>query len=183
MSQAKKKIAAVAVPLSLAAGLMLAPMHSAVAQPEYLSDSQNEEVTNSYEECWEVSYGLKYCGEPPAPAPVAETITITTDGLFDFDSAVIKPELAAKLDEVAARLEGREYSSVDVVGHTCSIGTEAYNQGLSERRAQAAADYLASRGVDSSKMSVRGEGELNPAYSNDTADGRAKNRRVEISVN
>ena len=181
MSQAKKKIAAIAAPLSLAAGLMLAPMQSAVAQPEYLSDSQGEEVTNNYEECWEVSYGLKYCGEPPA-APVAETITITTDGLFDFDSSVIKPELAAKLDEVAARLEGREYSSVDVVGHTCSIGTEAYNQGLSERRAQAAADYLASRGVDSSKMSVRGEGELNPAYSNDTREGREKNRRVEISV-
>ena len=182
MFQAKKKIAALAAPLSLAAGLVLLPIQNVVAQPEYLSDSQEENVTNSYEECWEVSYGLKNCGEPPAP-PVAETITITTDGLFDFDSAVIKPELGAKLDEVASRLQGREYSNVEVVGHTCSIGTEAYNQGLSERRAQAAADYLAGQGVDASKMSVRGEGELNPAYSNDTRDGRAKNRRVEISVN
>ena len=184
MSQAKKKIFALAAPLSLAAGLMLLPVQNAVAQPEYLSDSQNENVTNSYEECWEVSYGLKNCGEPPAEAPpVAETITITTDGLFDFDSAVIKPELAAKLDEVAARLQGRDYNNVSVVGHTCSIGTETYNQGLSERRAKAAADYLVSRGVDASKLSVSGQGETNPAYSNDTRDGRAKNRRVEISVN
>jgi outer membrane protein OmpA-like peptidoglycan-associated protein len=182
MSQAKKKIIAVAAPFSLVAGLALAPVQYAAAQgPEYLSDSQGEEVTNSYEECWEVSYGLEHCGEPPAP--VAETITITTDGLFDFDSAVIKPELAAKLDEVATRLEGRDYSSVAVTGHTCSIGTEAYNQGLSERRAQAAADYLAGQGVDTTKMTVGGEGELNPAYSNDTSEGRAKNRRVEISVN
>ena len=181
MSQAKKKIIALAAPLSLVAGLALAPMHNAAAQ-EYLSDSQDENVTNSYGECWEVSYGLKNCGEA-APAPSAETITITTDGLFAFDSAVIKPDLAAKLDEVAGRLSGRDYSSVNVVGHTCSIGSDAYNQGLSERRARAAADYLVSKGVDGGKISASGQGESNPAYSNDTRDGRAKNRRVEISVN
>lgn len=179
MSQANKKIIALAAPLSLVAGFALAPMQASAA--EYLSDSQNENVTNSYGECWEVSYGLKTCGD--APAPIAETITITTDGLFDFDKYDIKPELAAKLDEVANRLEGREYNSVAVVGHTCSIGTEAYNQGLSERRAQAATDYLVGKGVDGSKITASGEGEMNPAYSNDTADGRAKNRRVEVSVN
>jgi OOP family OmpA-OmpF porin len=181
MSLANKKIFALAAPLSLAAGLALAPVQQAAAQTQYLSDSQNENVTNSYGECWEVSYGLENCGD--APAPIAETITITTDGLFDFDKYDIKPELGAKLDEVAARLEGREYNSVAVVGHTCSIGTEQYNQGLSERRANAAADYLASKGVDRAKMTVSGEGELNPAYSNDTAEGRKKNRRVEVSVN
>ena len=114
---------------------------------------------------------------------MAETITITTDGLFDFDKSDIKPELAAKLDEVAARLQGRDYNSVAVVGHTCNIGTDAYNQGLSERRANAAADYLSGKGVDRSKMTVSGDGEMNPAYSNDTNDGRKKNRRVEVSVN
>lgn len=181
MSNAKNKIVALAAPLSLAAGLALAPAAFAQEGPEYLSDSQGENVTNSYEECWEVSYGLKTCGEEPAPAP--ETITITTDGLFDFDSAVIKPELGAKLDEVAARLNGREYNSVNVVGHTCNIGTDAYNQALSERRANAAADYLAGQGVDRAKMVVSGQGESNPAYSNDTNEGRMKNRRVEISVN
>jgi outer membrane protein OmpA-like peptidoglycan-associated protein len=121
--------------------------------------------------------------EAPPPAPPPETITITTDGLFDFDSAVIKPELAAKLDEVASRLEGREYNSVSVVGHTCNIGSEAYNEDLGMRRAQAAADYLGSRGVNRAAMSVSSDGETNPAYSNDTADGRAKNRRVEVAVN
>ena len=119
--------------------------------------------------------------EAPPPAPPPETITITTDGLFDFDSDVIKPDLAAKLDEVAARLEGREYSSVAVTGHTCNIGTEAYNQDLGQRRAQSAADYLGGKGVNAT--SVTSDGETNPAYSNDTADGRAKNRRVEVSVN
>ena len=180
MSQANKKIIALAAPLSLVAGLALAPMQQAAAA-EYLSDSQKENVTNSYGECWEVSYGLKTCGEEPAP--MAETITITTDGLFDFDKSDIKPELAAKLDEVAARLQGRDYNSVAVVGHTCNIGTDAYNQGLSERRANAAADYLSGKGVDRSKMTVSGDGEMNPAYSNDTNDGRKKNRRVEVSVN
>ncbi|MEN8174185.1 MAG: OmpA family protein [Pseudomonadota bacterium] len=181
MSQTKKKIVALAAPLGLIAGLAMLPVQNAFAEKEYLSDSQKEVVTNSYGECWEVSYGyVKSCGEEPAPAP--EMITINTDGLFDFDKSVIKPELAAKLDEVAARLEGRDYSSVGVVGHTCSIGTETYNQGLSERRANAAADYLSGKGVDSGKMSVSGEGEVNPAYSNDTREGREKNRRVEISV-
>jgi len=180
MSQAKKKIIALAAPLSLVAGLALVPAQQAAAA-EYLSDSQKEVVTNSYGECWEVSYGITTCGDAPAPTP-PETITINTDGLFDFDSSVIKPDLAAKLDEVASRLSGRDYSSVEVVGHTCSIGTEAYNQGLSERRAKAAADYLVSKGVDGSKLSTRGAGELSPAYSNDTRDGRAKNRRVEVSV-
>ncbi|MEN8175237.1 MAG: OmpA family protein [Pseudomonadota bacterium] len=128
------------------------------------------------------STGPKHEAPPPA-APPAETITITTDGLFDFDSAVIKPELAAKLDEVAARISGRDYSSVSVVGHTCNIGSDAYNQGLSERRAQSAGDYLAGKGVDVSRMGTSGEGESNPAYSNDTQAGRKKNRRVEVSVN
>ena len=160
MSQANKKIIALAAPLSLVAGFALAPMQASAA--EYLSDSQKENVTNSYGECWEVSYGLKTCGD--APAPVAETITITTDGLFDFDKSVIKPELAAKLDEVAGRLQGRDYNSVGVVGHTCNIGTEAYNQGLSERRAQAAADYLAGKGVDASKITAKSLEEMVDYY-------------------
>lgn len=133
-----------------------------------------------------MAFGLAGCStapknEAPPPAPAPETITITTDGLFDFDSAVIKPELAAKLDEVAGRLAGGEYSSVAVTGHTCNIGTEAYNQDLGQRRAQSTADYLGSKGVNAT--SVSSDGESNPAYSNDTADGRAKNRRVEVSVN
>lgn len=181
MSLANKKIIALAAPLSLAAGLALAPMQQAAAQTQYLSDSQKENVTNSYGECWEVSYGLENCGD--APAEIAETITITTDGLFEFDKSEIRPELAAKLDEVANRLEGREYNSVAIVGHTCSIGTEEWNQGLSERRANATADYLEGKGVDRARMKISGEGELNPAYSNETAEGRKKNRRVEVSVN
>jgi outer membrane protein OmpA-like peptidoglycan-associated protein len=120
--------------------------------------------------------------EPPPPAVVPETISIQTDGLFDFDSAKIKPDLAARLDEVAEKVYGKTYSSVEVVGHTCSIGSEAYNQGLSERRAESAAEYLANAGVDRNKISFRGEGETNPAYSNATRESRAKNRRIEVII-
>ena len=120
--------------------------------------------------------------EPPPPAVVPETISIETDGLFDFDSAEIKPDLASRLDGVVDKVSGHTYSSVEVVGHTCSIGAEAYNQGLSERRAESAAEYLVSAGIDRNKISFRGEGESNPAYSNDTRESRAKNRRIDVTI-
>ena len=125
--------------------------------------------------------------EPPPPAPPPEppppeTISIETDGFFAFDRYNIKPALASRLDGVADRISGRAYDSVEIVGHTDSIGTEAYNQELSERRAGATADYLAGAGVDRSKISSRGEGETNPIHSNDTREGRAKNRRIEVTI-
>ncbi len=122
---------------------------------------------------------------PPEPAPEAipvETISIETDGFFAFDRYNIKPALATRLDGVAGQISGRAYSSVEIVGHTDSIGTEAYNQELSEKRASATADYLANAGVDGGKISSRGEGETNPIHSNDTAEGRAKNRRIEVTI-
>jgi OmpA-OmpF porin, OOP family len=179
MFLANKKMIALAAPLSLAAGLVLAPMQNASAA-EYLSDSQKENVTNSYGECWQVSYGLKNCGDAPA-AP--DNYSVITDGLFDFDKDTIKPGLANRLDEVASSIAGRDYSTVSVVGHTDSIGSEAYNQGLSERRAQSAANYLISKGVDAGKVSTSGQGESNPVASNETSEGRAQNRRVEVNVN
>jgi OOP family OmpA-OmpF porin len=71
---------------------------------------------------------------------------------------------------------------IDIIGHTDSTGPADYNQGLSERRAQAVADYIISEGIDAAIIDVSGEGENNPIASNDTAEGRAQNRRVDINV-
>ncbi|WP_294338373.1 OmpA family protein [uncultured Sphingomonas sp.] len=101
---------------------------------------------------------------------------------FGYDRADIQPQFRPTLDQVADVL--REYRStyVDVYGHTDSTGADAYNQTLSERRATAVADYLASRGVESARLGTRGFGKTQPIASNATEDGRAANRRVEIKI-
>jgi OOP family OmpA-OmpF porin len=175
MSKVNTKLTALIAPLSLAAGLAFATSASAA---EYLADSQGENVVNSYEECWEVSYGLPTCGE--------ELYTISGTGLFDFDKATIRPDLAEKLDKLIAespKLKEKGYTSVTVVGHTDSVGSEEYNQGLSERRANAVADYL-STGADVPRnvFSTSGMGELQPVATNETDEGRQLNRRVEITI-
>jgi OOP family OmpA-OmpF porin len=174
MSKVNTKLTALIAPLSLAAGLAFATSASAA---EYLSDSQGENVVNSYEECWEVSYGLPTCGE--------ERYTISGDGLFDFDKATIRPDLAAKLDQIVAEspeLKSKGYTKVDIVGHTDSVGSEAYNQSLSERRAESTADYLVSKGIPRNVITTSGMGESQPVATNETDEGRQLNRRVEITI-
>ena len=117
----------------------------------------------------------------PPPAPVEEKIVLRGVN-FDFDKANIRPDAAVILDEAASLLSSSK-GSVSVGGHTDSVGTDAYNQGLSERRAMAVKDYLVGKGVDGSRLSSVGYGESNPIASNDTADGRALNRRVELNHN
>jgi len=107
-------------------------------------------------------------------------INVTADH-FDFDSAELKPAMQAELDSVASRIKSSPGDeTLHVIGHTDSTGPEAYNQGLSERRAAAAADYLIGLGVTSDRISTSGRGESEPVADNDTRDGRAMNRRVEI---
>lgn len=115
---------------------------------------------------------------------IIEDVTINlVEGEFDFDSAVLRPGMEAALDDVASKINASAGSeSLSIVGHTDSSGPEAYNQGLSERRAQAVADYLASKGVSASSMSVSGMGESSPVADNSTSEGRATNRRVEIKT-
>jgi len=108
---------------------------------------------------------------------------ISLEGVhFDFDSATLRPEAMAILDKAADLLKTQERVVVEVAGHTDSQGAEDYNQGLSERRANAAKDYLASKGVTATRLTARGYGEAQPVASNDTEDGRAQNRRVELIV-
>lgn len=101
---------------------------------------------------------------------------------FDFDKSVIKPEGKAVLDQAAALLSKHSRVVVEVAGHTDSRGSDEYNQGLSERRANAVKDYLTSKGVTASRLTARGYGEARPVASNDTDEGRAENRRVELIV-
>jgi OOP family OmpA-OmpF porin len=101
---------------------------------------------------------------------------------FDFDKATIKPEGKVVLNEAAALLQKHERVVVEVAGHTDSTGSDEYNQGLSERRANAVKDYLTAQGVTATRLSARGYGESQPVASNDTKEGRAENRRVELIV-
>ena len=101
---------------------------------------------------------------------------------FAYNSANVEPRFRATLDRVASVLSEYNQSYIDVYGHTDSTGSDAYNQGLSERRAVSVADYLSSHGVAPARIATRGFGETQPIESNETEEGRAANRRVEIKI-
>ena len=101
---------------------------------------------------------------------------------FPVDRYDIQPQFQSTLDQVAQTLSSYNQTYIDVLGHTDSTGSDAYNQTLSDRRAQSVADYLAGHGVTRARIGVRGYGESQPIASNDTDLGRAENRRVEIKV-
>jgi len=101
---------------------------------------------------------------------------------FPVDSYAIQPHFQQTLNEVAMTLATYNQTYIDVLGHTDSTGSDAYNQTLSVNRAQAVANYLSARGVASARIGVRGFGETQPIATNATEAGRAQNRRVEIKV-
>jgi len=115
---------------------------------------------------------------------VGEGILVTFDSgiLFDFDSATVKPVARENLTKVAESLRKYPGSNVVLVGHTDADGSDSYNQGLSERRARAAADYLVSQGVPRASIDATGRGEAEPVASNSTEAGKAQNRRVEVAI-
>ncbi|MCO6055622.1 OmpA family protein [Pseudomonas sp. MOB-449] len=119
-----------------------------------------------------------------ASAPQDEVIVLSDlgDVLFAFDSAELTASAREQLSGIASRLTGASLVSVKVVGHTDSVGSDTYNQGLSERRARSVADFLSSQGVPADKLTTEGMGERQPVADNASDDGRAKNRRVEIHV-
>ena len=120
---------------------------------------------------------------PPPPAPKVERTIILDDVLFDFDKSVIKPEAGQILDRLVAFMNENKDKKTALSGHTDSIGTEAYNLKLSDRRWTSVRDYVVKKGVDSGRVSGQGFGESKPIADNKTAEGRSKNRRVEIKVN
>ncbi|MDO8650858.1 MAG: OmpA family protein [Undibacterium sp.] len=115
-------------------------------------------------------------------APTSEKVTFAADAFFDFDKAVLKPEAKVKLNDMASKLKGINLEVVIAVGHTDSVGSDAYNQKLSVKRAEAVKAYLVSTGIEASRVYTEGKGEKQPVADNKSAEGRAKNRRVEIEV-
>jgi OOP family OmpA-OmpF porin len=95
---------------------------------------------------------------------------------------VLKPEGRAKLDDLVSKMQGLNLEVIIAVGHTDSIGTDAYNQKLSIRRAESVKAYLQSKGIDANRVYTEGKGEKQPVADNKSSAGRAKNRRVEIEV-
>jgi OOP family OmpA-OmpF porin len=186
---------------------MLLAASNASALEGVVTDSDGNYVTDGFGEC--VSYdklkhfhkddGKGYCADepkkvaapapkpapppPPPPKPVIETITLGAHALFDTDKSDLRPEGMRELDDVAAKLKSfASVESISVVGHTDSVGTDAYNQGLSERRAASVKNYLVQKGVEGSVISTSGMGESSPVATNKTREGRQQNRRVEISI-
>ena len=119
----------------------------------------------------------------PAPAPAAATkVTYAADAFFDFNKSVLKAEGKAKLDDLVGKVKGINLEVIIAVGHTDAVGSDAYNQKLSVKRSDAVKAYLVSKGIEKNRVYTEGKGEKQPVADNNTAAGRAKNRRVEIEV-
>lgn len=101
---------------------------------------------------------------------------------FAFNSSTLNQRAYGVLDRVADTLREYDQTLIEVAGHTDSVGSEAYNQRLSEQRAQAVANYLISRGISGQRLMIYGAGEMHPVASNETEAGRAENRRVELTI-
>ena len=130
------------------------------------------------------AYLCEDAANPTCPNKKAQTVVKKADytldaSLFAFDSAVLSGKAKASLDKLATDLKDSG-KAAEVNGYTDSTGSAAYNVDLSQRRAQAVASYLESKGVAANKLTVKGYGATNFVASNDTAAGRAQNRRVDI---
>ena len=119
----------------------------------------------------------------PAPPPAAATkVTYAADTFFDFDKSVLKADGKAKLDDLVGKVKAINLEVIIAVGHTDSAGSDAYNQKLSVKRADAVKAYLTTKGIEKNRVYTEGKGEKQPVADNKTDAGRSKNRRVEIEV-
>lgn len=121
---------------------------------------------------------------PPAPPPPEEVITLSDaeNVLFAFDSSKLTPEFENELSQLVDSLSKSDVKGIKVAGHTDSVGTDAYNEKLSQRRAASVVKYLTGKGVSSSLLTSEGYGESQPVADNATSAGRAQNRRVELHL-
>ncbi|CAM3719117.1 outer membrane protein OmpA [Polynucleobacter antarcticus] len=124
----------------------------------------------------------KKAAAPAKSAVTQSKITLQADTLYDFDKATLKPEGKATLDKIARDLGKIKLEVVIAVGNTDSVGSDAYNMALGQRRAQSVKAYLVSKGVEGTRIYTESKGKSNPVASNATAEGRAKNRRTDIEV-
>ena len=115
-------------------------------------------------------------------APVSEKVTFAADAFFDFGKSTLKPEAREKLDDLVSKTKDVNLEVIIAVGHTDSVGSDAFNQKLSVARAESVKKYLVSKGIETNRVYTEGKGKKQPVADNKTAEGRAKNRRVEIEV-
>jgi outer membrane protein OmpA-like peptidoglycan-associated protein len=158
-------------------------------------DEDGDGVPDSRDKCPGTPKGVQVdangCPPPPAVVVVEEVVVVKEETIvirdvhFEFDSAKLTTADKIKLDTIVTRLKKEAPSArLRVTGHTDSVGSDTYNQKLSDRRAHSVVEYLISNGIArSSFVSVLGAGESQPVADNKTADGRAMNRRVEIQIN
>lgn len=142
-------------------------------------DDDNDGVLNSVDKCPNTRPGATVDADG---CEIIDNLTIDlVEDEFDFDSAVLKPAMEAALTDLADKIKASAgHETLTIVGHTDSVGSEEYNQGLSERRAVSAATFLEAQGIDA--ISTSGMGETQPVADNGTAEGRAQNRRVEVQT-
>ena len=119
---------------------------------------------------------------PPPPAPVSEKVTFAADAFFDTGKSVLKPDAQAKLSDLVDKTKGVNLEVIIAVGHTDTVGSAAYNQKLSIARAESVKKFLTSKGIETNRVYTEGKGFTQPVADNKTAEGRAKNRRVEVEV-
>lgn len=154
-----------------------APAPVAVAPID--GDMDNDGVPDSRDKCPNTRPGATVDANG---CEIVENLTIDlVEDEFDFDSARLKPGMKSALADLAEKIKASSgHETVTVVGHTDSSGPESYNMGLSERRAKAVAAFLENLGIDG--ITTKGMGESQPVSDNSTSEGRAKNRRVEITT-
>jgi outer membrane protein W/outer membrane protein OmpA-like peptidoglycan-associated protein len=150
-----------------------APVAAPPPPPPAPADADGDGVTDDLDKCPGTPAGTKV---DSVGCPLEQTLKL----LFDFDSAELRPESITELERVVKFMNDVPFAKAMVEGHTDSVGGDAYNMALSDRRAKAVFDYLSSRGVDPARLSSVGKGETAPIADNATAEGRQENRRVML---
>jgi len=146
-----------------------------------LSESQNLDLRDIKSD--KVIEGNDFNLDPIQVAAVAENTSINLNNLFfDFDKAVLRPESFPELDRIINLMNERPTMQIEISGHTDNVGSDVYNMSLSQRRANAVVAYLKQKNMDSGRMTVEAFGETSPVDSNETAEGRKRNRRVEFKI-
>ena len=154
----------------------MAPPPAPAPQPMPEKDSDGDGVLDSRDQCPDTPHGTKVDSRGCPEIPDLTGVN------FDTDKATLQDSGVRILDQAAAVLNANPHVGVTIVGHTDSVGSDEYNQGLSDRRAETVRAYLESRGISNSRMSASGRGESSPTASNETKEGRAANRRVELAA-